>query len=541
MSSQTNPFHACELEAQRRAGVEDIAASSRGFIRGHMPEQHRAFFAALPFLVIAAGDAEGRPWVSILEGAEGFASSPDPGTLALDTSLAADDPLADSLVPDRPVGLLGIELATRRRNRLNGRLTATTGGYTVAVSQSFGNCPQYIREREWHRVKTGAARSRTSRRLDDAQAERIAAADTFFIGSGHRAEGDGAANGFDASHRGGPPGFVRVEDGGVLSFPDYPGNNFFNTIGNLLGDPRVGLLFIDFESGGLLHISGRARIDWEPAARHDPDARRMIRVEIDRVIDRPGVLALRWRRPEGIGSPLKVIDKVRESETITSFVLAAPDGAPLQPFQAGQYLPIRLDPPHQAARVERSYSLSGDPAAPTYRISVKREETGIASRFLHDAVEIGDLVEAGAPSGDFVVPPGQGPVVLVSAGVGITPMLSMLHAILRAEPDRPVWFVHGARNQRHRAFAREVDDLIGRAPQALSKTYFSAPKEGGDDRTPYSVGRITADDLIELTGDVDCDYMLCGPTRFIGDVRSGLEASGVPSERIHFETFGPAG
>ncbi|EPX84112.1 pyridoxamine 5'-phosphate oxidase family protein [Salipiger mucosus] len=230
MSNQTNPFHAGELEAQRRAGVEDIAASSRGFIRGHMPDQHRAFFAALPFLVITAGDTEGRPWVSILEGPEGFASSPGPGILKLDASLAADDPLADSLVPDRPVGLLGIELATRRRNRLNGRLTATTGGYTVAVSQSFGNCPQYIHEREWHRAETAAVRSRTSGRLDDAQAERIAAVDTFFIGSGHRTERHGAANGFDASHRGGPPGFVRVEDGGALLFPDYPGNNFFNTI-----------------------------------------------------------------------------------------------------------------------------------------------------------------------------------------------------------------------------------------------------------------------------------------------------------------------
>lgn len=541
MSTKTTPFHAGEREAQRRAGVEDIAAASRGFIRDHMPEQHRAFFAALPFLVIAAGDNEGRPWVSILEGPEGFASSPDPGILELDTSLAAGDPLADSLVPDRPVGLLGIELATRRRNRLNGRLTATTGGYTVAVSQSFGNCPQYIRERKWHRVETDAARSRTSSRLDDAQAERIAAADTFFIGSGHREDGDGAANGYDASHRGGPPGFVRVEDGGALSFPDYPGNNFFNTIGNLIDDARVGLLFIDFESGGMLHISGRARIDWEPATRHDPDARRIIRVEIDRVIDRPGVLALRWRRPGGTGRPLKVIDKVRETETITSFVLSATDGAPLQLFQAGQHLPIRLDLPHHATRVERSYSLSGDPAAPTYRISVKREEDGIASCFLHDEVEVGDVVEAGSPSGDFVVPKGQRPVALVSAGVGITPMLAMLHAFVRTQPDRLGWFVHGSRNQRHLAFAREVEDLIGRAPQVMSRIYFSAPKDGGADRSPHSAGRITAGDLIELTGDADCDYMLCGPTRFIGEIRAGLEASGVPSERIHFETFGSAG
>lgn len=540
MTNHTSVFHPGELAAQRKVGVQDVARAGSSFIRTAMPEQHRRFFSGLPFLVVSASDRRGNIWVSVLEGPAGFASSPDPRQLTIATTLGKNDPLAASLAAGGPVGLLGIELATRRRNRLNGTLTATPHGYALDVRQSFGNCPQYIHERDWHRVITRSPEpARTSDRLDSAQAERIGVADTFFIGSGHLADGIGTSHGFDASHRGGAPGFVKVAADGSLQIPDYSGNNFFNTIGNLLRSPQVGLLFVDFERGGLLHITGRARIDWHPAQSHDHNARRMIHVEIDGVVDRPSALSLRWSRKTDADLKLKVVDKIFESDSIASFYLLAADGTPLAPYQAGQHLSVGLDIPEQKAWIERSYSLSGDPAAPTYRISVKREDNGIASRFLHDRVRVGDVIAARRPQGTFIIPPGDGPLMLVSAGIGITPMLSMLHVIVADHPERQVWFVHSARDRRHLAFAEEVDALVAKSAQITRHVYYSASEADNSIHTCDRTGRIKAADLLALSAGYDPNFLLCGPFGFLRDVSAGLEERGVPFAQIHFETFGP--
>lgn len=540
--TRASPFHPGERTAQRLAGATDAAAAGSAFIRDAMPDEHRRFFAALPFLVVAGGDNDGRTWVSILDGPEGFATSPDPRHLMIGTTLAQGDPLAASLARGGPVGLLGIDLATRRRNRLNGTVTATPQGYALVVDQSFGNCPQYIHAREWRRADGRSAEApRITDRLDAAQAARIAAADTLFIGSGHVSKGDGAANGYDVSHRGGAAGFVRVTDDRSLQIPDYPGNDFFNTIGNLICDPRVGLLFIDFDRGSLIHIAGRARIDWHAGDSQNPAVRRVIHIGIDVVVDRPMALSLRWLRPSEKGLTLKVIDRVVESAGITSFHLASGDGGALGRFQPGQHLPVSLEIPGQPGQVERSYSLSGDPAAPTWRISVKREERGIASRFLHDAVRVGDVIRAHRPQGDFIPPPGDSPLVLVSAGAGITPMLSMLHALVADQPQRQVSFVHAARNGRNHAFAAELDELVSRGRNATRQIHYSAPEDGDDVRTFDRTGRIEAPDLLALPAAQDADYLLCGPAAFLAAIRSGLTAGGIAAERIHLEIFGPVG
>ncbi|MEM7567399.1 MAG: pyridoxamine 5'-phosphate oxidase family protein, partial [Pseudomonadota bacterium] len=402
MPDTANPFHAGERRAQARAGVPDVANWAAGYIRPQMPDQHRAFFAQLPFLVLAGADGDGRHWVTLLDGPEGFVASPDAATLTVDAAPDTQDPLAAALVDGADVGLLGIELATRRRNRLSGRFQPEGGGSTIHVRQSFGNCPQYIHERVWRRVPAVETPSATrSHTLNEGQIARIRAADTLFLGTGYEGRGAHASNGFDASHRGGAPGFVQVVDATHLRIPDYAGNNFFNTIGNLLENPAIGLVFVDFETGGLLHLSGRATIDWDPADGSDLNAQRMIDVTIDAVVDRPAALSLRWSRDDAGLRSLVVADKVVESETITSFYVAAADGGPLAPFEAGQHLPIELDIPGQPGRVKRSYSLSGAPGADAYRLSIKREAQGTASRFLHDQVEVGTRIEARAPSGDF--------------------------------------------------------------------------------------------------------------------------------------------
>jgi len=295
MTPERSPFHAGELEAQRRAGVGD-GVSGR-YIRDYMPDQHRAFFETLPFLVVAGGDAEGRLWLTMVEGPPGFVRSPDPRTLSIAASVPAHDPLTAALSAEAGIGILGIDLSTRRRNRANGVIRAAEGALVIDVRQSFGNCPRHIHVRAWRFAEpTRAAAARTSHRLDAAQQARVAAADTLFIGSGYRAGGDRPSDGYDASHRGGSRGFVRAaSDGTRLRIPDYAGNNYFNTVGNLLRDPRVALLLVDFETGGLLHIAGRASVDWAPEDCHDPNARRVIEVTVEKVVDRPAALTLRWR------------------------------------------------------------------------------------------------------------------------------------------------------------------------------------------------------------------------------------------------------
>ncbi|MGI9590425.1 MAG: pyridoxamine 5'-phosphate oxidase family protein, partial [Myxococcota bacterium] len=364
MLDQTT-FHAGEQAVQKRLGVYDeIGPWARKVVRPYLPEQHRAFYAELPFLVAAARDAAGRPWATLLTGARGFTDAPDPGHLRLRTRPVAGDALEDALVPGAELGLLGIELATRRRNRVNGRIAAVgPDGLELEVGQAFGNCPQYIREREWEAVAAPAAPpAKRAHTLTPTMREWITGADTFFIASGHRGDGEAASYGMDASHRGGPVGFVRIEDERTLVFPDYAGNNHYNTIGNLVLDDRAGLLFVDFEGGGLLQLTGRTRIDGDsPAVAEHPGARRLVIFELDEGIELPGVLPIRWTGSGASVRTLRLLEKRRESEDVVSFLFQARDGGELPDFSPGQHLPIELDVADAHEPLRRTYSLSNAP------------------------------------------------------------------------------------------------------------------------------------------------------------------------------------
>ncbi|MFS4582782.1 pyridoxamine 5'-phosphate oxidase family protein [Phaeobacter sp. C3_T13_0] len=545
MSTQdrVNPFHDGELQAQIRAGVGDVATWAGGFIRDFLPDQHRTFHTSLPFLVVSGADTSGRTWVTMVDGAEGFVTSPDPQTVTLDTDIDATDPLFQAFQTGTDIGVLGIELASRRRNRFSGRIRAGANGYTIDIYQTFGNCPQYIHERTWTRAaKNAVVNAQYSDALTNAQIALITASDTMFVGSGHNGRPGAASNGFDASHRGGAPGFVHILDGTHLQIPDYAGNNFFNTIGNLVSNPRIGLMFVDFDTGGLLHVSGRTTIDWDPKGFHDPDALRVINVEIDAVLERSGAVGLRWAKQDHLARHLKLVRRETESDSITSFYFEPCDGRPLQTFEAGQHLPIEVQIPKQTTPIKRNYSLSGSPKGKRqYRISVKREDKGVVSRFLHDILRPGNVIKARNPSGGFVIPCYDCPLVLVSAGVGLTPMISALHASAQQQ-DRIVWFVHGARSGADHAFRGEVDQLVAGNENLHCRTYYSEP--GLDDvlGLDYSgEGRVTAKRLFELNAGPAAQYMLCGPAAFLADICGELEAGGVPADHIHFETFGPTG
>ncbi|HKF64141.1 MAG TPA: pyridoxamine 5'-phosphate oxidase family protein [Dongiaceae bacterium] len=257
------PWHAGERALHDRLGLGDkMERIGRMNIRSFMPDQHREFFAQLPFLILGSVDAKGMPAASLLAGPPGFARSPDPHRLDIAARPVAGDPLEAALRPGAPVGILGIELPTRRRNRMNGRVIASDArGFAVAVDQSFGNCPQYIQRRDYLLPEEGRApRVESLGDLDAEAGTLITRADTFFVASAALAEGPLASRGVDVSHRGGQPGFVGIVSDGALVVPDFRGNRFFNTLGNLLAHPQAGLLFPDFATGDLLQLEGATEI-----------------------------------------------------------------------------------------------------------------------------------------------------------------------------------------------------------------------------------------------------------------------------------------
>ena len=288
------PFHPGELRAQSLAGV----TGAGGAIRPSMPDQHRTFFAQLPFLLLATTDADGSPRAGVLSGPAGFVSSPDPATLRIALPLprhveAAAQPSvpAGAQLPTAGsrVGLLGIDLATRRRNRANGIVSGRAdGALTVAVQESFGNCPQHIRQRQVRTAEAGAHPPLHFEGLDPRARAIVAHADTFFIAT------SGAAFGVDISHRGGPPGVAAI-DGTTLTVPDFGGNRYFNTLGNLLLDPRAALLFIDFDRGDVLELRGHVEVLWDikPGAVGQAEGRRW-RFHVRAGTLSAGALPLRW-------------------------------------------------------------------------------------------------------------------------------------------------------------------------------------------------------------------------------------------------------
>jgi hypothetical protein len=279
-------FHSGELDVQRRAGVSGEAARLAGMLDpARLDGGPAKFLSQRRFATVAGRDRAGSLWVSPLVGPAGFLDGHGT-TLDVHAAPAESDPL-HALPVGQPVGLLAVEFAIRRRMRVNGQLTEIgPDALTIDVEQAFGNCPSYIQQRliepaESADVSTNAVESDG---LDAGQRAMIRAADTFFLGTAH------PTRGADASHKGGLPGFVRV-DGSQVWWPDYAGNNLFNSMGNIAVNPEAALLFVDFATGRSLQLSGRAELEWlaPGSAGDDGDTGRRVRFTPERVVAMAGL------------------------------------------------------------------------------------------------------------------------------------------------------------------------------------------------------------------------------------------------------------
>lgn len=302
---EASPFHAGEQAVQRRVGVrEQVERAGRNMIRSEMPDQHRELFEALPMLVVGSMSDDGRVWASLLAGEPGFVRSPSAKLLQITATPATGDPLSEQLSVGNPLGLLGIQLETRRRNRANGHIVARDAqSFTVEIEQSFGNCKQYIQAREPtfdpSRLETTGPAVLEAARLSAKASALLANADTLFIATASaRAATATESEGVDVSHRGGRPGFVRVSDGphGTrLTMPDFRGNFIFNTFGNLEVNPRAGIVCPDFRTGDVLSLTGTARVIWEgPELDSFEGADRLLSFDVESAVFMERALPLRF-------------------------------------------------------------------------------------------------------------------------------------------------------------------------------------------------------------------------------------------------------
>jgi ferredoxin-NADP reductase len=239
--------------------------------------------------------------------------------------------------------------------------------------------------------------------------------------------------------------------------------------------------------------------------------------------------------------PLRVSHKVRESSNVISLVLEPTDGRPLTAALPGQFVAVRLRPVPDTPELIRSYSLSGEPSAERYRVSVKREVHGVAGAYIHDDLQVGDIVDVSAARGAFTLQSGDAPVVLLSAGIGATPVLAMLYALAAEASPRDVWWIHGARERREHAFAEETQTLLKALVRGHSHIRYSSP--GPKDRLSIEFdapGRLDMRVFQELGVPRNGHFYICGPAAFMDDLTAGVAAWGVSASRIHTETFGPA-
>lgn len=537
-----NPFHEGELLVQRRANETGTARRNGSVIADTIPNGALRFIGEQPLAAVGSLDGDGNVWASVLVGKPGFMSAPDERAVELDTTQAcssAHDPLWNNIAADASIGMLVIDLATRRRLRINGKIRRRGDKRLMLdVDQAYPNCPKYVQRRHPSLMPlpstphTDTARHGT--RLGDEQKTLIATADTLFVASAN------PGHGVDASHRGGKSGFVQVLDERHIRIPDYAGNSMFNTLGNFAVYPRAGVVVPDFGNSRTLQLTGNVTVLWDNA---DPDddtggTGRYWDLEIKHWVDAPMPGIFRWEfldyspyNPEirSAETPANRTLKLRVSRIrqmtgqVKSFQLRSADGSGLPSFAAGAHLPVRIRLPG-GETLQRHYSILSSPDDLThYEIAVLLEADGRGgSRYLHEHIQAGQLIEMDMPQNNFSLVSDAAHSILIAGGIGITPILSMAHTLAARGASFEVHYA--ARSAADLAYHAEIGELSdGRAHFYSSE---SAPTERLDINALLSSPR------------PGTHVYVCGPVRMIEAVRALSGTQGWDSRQIHFESFG---
>ncbi|MEH6478048.1 MAG: pyridoxamine 5'-phosphate oxidase family protein, partial [Sneathiella sp.] len=489
LGNTPSPFHLGELQVQKLANETQIAERNGSIISDTILAGAISFIGQQNMLVLTSLDQQGYPWTSLLVGNSGFIHAPDPGSLLLDISniLNVDsDPVWENIKTNPQVGVLVIELATRRRLRINGSIRAIDNNrFVITVEQAYPNCPKYIQQRS---LKfTDAAFKQSEQKplrgstLTAGQIKLIEHADSLFVGSASPANEINKQD-VDCSYRGGSPGFVEIIDGTRLRIPDYRGNSMFNTLGNIHAYRKAAITFVDFQQGRLLQLSGRAEILWDEADPNDKTdgTQRFWALSVEHWQETLLPEQLAWTfiefsphnptPPAAMASaPQKLTLKIQsietKSERVKLFRLVAPDGGLLPAFERGAHLPIELDMGNsttdKSQPIERHYSLlSSSHDNRYYDIAVQHEPDGQGgSNYMHQYLQKNRVINAKPPRNAFPLAPAAKHTVLIAGGIGITPILSMLRHLSESNASFEIHYT--ARSEADLVFKEEVVSLAG--------------------------------------------------------------------------------
>lgn len=537
--NRKHPYHEGELAVQKLTNKTLFAQINGLLISEKIPHVAMRFIAQQPMAVIGSIDAQGQLWASILFGSPGFLCVENERELKLDKTLidlSTDDPLWKNIRGNDRVGMLIIDLGSRQRLRVNGRVfNAGDERIAIAVDQSYPNCPKYIQQRKLivgdKTGDTALAAVNHGTVLTKSQQALIGQADTLFVASGH------PEYGVDASHRGGQPGFIEIIDDTCLQVPDYEGNNMFNTLGNLHSYPFAGLLLIDFQHQRLLQLTGSAEILWnlDDTQGASEGSKRFWQFHIRSWREYQPAVALSWeflgyspfnpavaKQPGRLDLPLRV-EKITElTPRVKSFVLRGTENQNLPAFEPGAHLPLQVV--IQGQQAMRHYSLISDHSdTRRYEIAVLEEAEGRGGSFyLHHRIHEGDILTAQTPKNEFPMADKADHSLFIAGGIGITPLVSMLRRLSLQKQSFEIHYV--ARTHRDFALLDTVKSLAG----ARLFCYTSREHESNTLNLQALLASPKA----------GTQLYVCGPARMIEAVRDTAESNHWPPERVHFESFG---
>ncbi|WP_086930755.1 pyridoxamine 5'-phosphate oxidase family protein [Agarilytica rhodophyticola] len=557
-------YHRGELAAQDKAGTRGAAAELAVGKRSalNFSSNHDAFLAAQSFAVLSSVNLKnGQVWVSPLFGKEGDLTAISENEIAISTHCIPENDMLNTLESGSPLSLLGIDLKRRIRHRINGLASISENdlgiGFNLQVNEYSPNCPKYINRREIiYNTKGAPPINREAKRkeratlTDDDQAF-IQSMDTLWIGS--YAPGVGA----DCNHRGGKPGFIRATSPSTIEWPEYRGNGMFFTSGNLEVYDRTGVTLVDFETGSMIQMTGRAVVNWNHDGRYE-GASRSITFHIEHLIRTDHVTSHRWKRldyspynPAISGKETVSSDSefpvvatlakiVEESENVKTFRFVVPRRLAFLP---GQYATFEFKHiPNGSASEVRTWTLSETPNSisgdNTLDITVKRIPKGLVTNWLHDHAELGLEVQLNGIQGEMTAvrmdaatkqPVVHNNLLLLSAGIGITPNLAMVRGVgaFSLQDQTTITMIHVERNTK---------DLINQ--QELLRRARSYPHFNYTNIITSQQGRLNKEQLQKLVPHAEHQHAyICGPTLFMNDMTQMLVSIGVPAANVYTESF----